>query len=113
MFSFGRLVEHAVSKDGASFGDVLKNPLSIRSIAYNDTRMALFCYQLNTLNLDNEVGIKNQLWLSSEFQIGPSKRDSIPSNVEFLENDLKQLIAFLLYGETEVEETSQQIKTVI
>ncbi|XP_028401462.1 39S ribosomal protein L37, mitochondrial-like [Dendronephthya gigantea] len=113
MFSFGRLVEHAVSKNGASFGDVLQNPLSMRSIAYNDTRMALLCYQLNTLNFDNELGIKNQLWLSPEFQIGPSKRDLNVDSLEFSDNDLKQLIAFLLYGEAEGEETLEQIKTII
>jgi hypothetical protein len=107
MFSFGRLVERAICKNGASFGDVLQSPMSIRSIVFNDQKIALLCYQLNTLDFDNDEGVKNQLWLSPEFSISFLNGDAGHSknlqdgNTEFPENEFKELVALLLYGEGE------------
>ena len=110
MFSFGQLVQRAVCNGGAKFGDTLQNPMSIRSIVYNDRKMALLCYQLNTLDFDNDEGLKNQLWLSSDFPVsflngdaGHSKNlpDTNMDALEFRENEVKELVALLLYGEGE------------
>ena len=110
MFSFGRLVERAVCRDGANFGNMLQNPLSIRSIVYNGKKMALLCYQLNTLDFDNNEGVKNQLWLSPEFptfftnaEDRESKNllSSDKEGVDFPQNDFKELAALFLYGEGE------------
>lgn len=112
MFSFGRLVERAVCKDRASIGETLQSPMSIRSIVYNDKKMTLLCYQLNTLDFDNDEGVKNQLWLSPEFPIPFLKRD-LDQHVDCLEipeKDLKELAAFLLYGQD--KETKPQSSVV-
>ena len=114
MFSFGRLVAHAVCNNGESFGYRLQKPLSIRSIVYNDQKIALLCYQLNTLDFDNDEGVKNQLWLSPEFPIsflssessgyrGHSKKAANKNMgvTEFPENELKELVALLVFSEGE------------
>ena len=121
MFSFGRLVERAVFKDGANFGDTLQNPMSIRSIVYNDKKMALLCYQLNTLDFDNDEGIKNQLWLSPEFQISFTKSSEeesknlsykVKDDVDFPENEFKELVGLLLYSEAEGADLQQESSVV-
>ena len=121
MFSFGRLVERAVFKDGANFGDTLQNPMSIRSIVYNDKKMALLCYQLNTLDFDNDEGIKNQLWLSPEFQISFTKSNEeesknlsykVKDDVDFPENEFKELVGLLLYSEAEGADLQQESSVV-
>ena len=120
IFSFGQLIARAICKEGARFGDLLPNPISIRSIVFNDQKMALLCYQLNTLDFDNDEGVKNQVWLSTEFPISFPQEDAEQSKnllphlntsaLEFPENEFKELVALLLYGQG--EEALQQTSVV-
>ena len=122
MFSFGQLIERAVCKGGASFGNLLPNPMSIRCIVYNDQKMALLCYQLNTLDFDKDEGVKNQVWLSPEFPIcfteayalqSKSLPDTNTDSQKFPENEFKELVALLLYGQDLCDNVELQQSSVM
>lgn len=108
MFSFGRLVERAICRNKAKLGETLEHPLSLRSVVSNNDKMALLCYQLNTLDFESDDGVKNQLWLVPEISIKryytktkPSVDQAEESRVlKFQsENEFGTLVALLLYGE--------------
>ena len=108
MFSFGRLVERAVSLNKASFGESLEYPLCIRSLVYNRDRMALLCYQLNTLDFESDEGVKNQLWLMSEIPMYVENKTKTEHSLDeakksgirqFPEDGFKTLVRLFLYGE--------------
>ena len=103
MFSFARLAERAISYNKESLGETLKYPLSLRSVVYNENKMAALCYQLNTLDFENDEGIKNQLWLIPEIPIPTARLDEAKELrvVKFPEDQYKALIAMFLYGEND------------
>lgn len=63
MFTFGRLAAEALNQ-GASLGDNLEKPLTAQCIAMDGIRLSFLSYQLNTLDLENNDGIKNMAWIS-------------------------------------------------
>ncbi|XP_068732869.1 large ribosomal subunit protein mL37-like [Montipora capricornis] len=63
MFSFGRLAAEALNQ-GASLGGNLEKPLTTQCIATDGIRLSFLCYQLNTLDLENDDGIKNMVWIT-------------------------------------------------
>ena len=122
MFSFGQLIQNAVCEGVALFGNSLPNPVSIRCIVYNDQKMALLCYQLNTLDFDSDEGIKNQVWLSPEFPIcftegvavqSKNLPDKNTETLKFPENEFKELVALLLYGQGLCDNVELQQSSVI
>ena len=63
MFTFGRLAAEALNR-GASLGDHLERPLTAQCITSDGIRLSFLSYQLNTLDFENDSGIKNMVWVS-------------------------------------------------
>jgi len=63
MFTFAHLVASAIRYHGNALGQVLKQPLTAQCIITNGFKMSLLCYQLNTLDLRVDSGVKNIVWL--------------------------------------------------
>ncbi|XP_031556622.1 39S ribosomal protein L37, mitochondrial-like [Actinia tenebrosa] len=77
MNMFGVLVSKAIS-DGNFVGQHLGTPLTTQCVITNGTEVVLMCYQLNTLSLQEDHGIKNLAWSSEKmnFFTSPEKNDS-------------------------------------
>ena len=63
MFTFAQLVAHALNYDGNKLGQVLEQPLAAQCIITNGIKLSFLCFQLNTLDLVNDDGVKNMVWL--------------------------------------------------
>ena len=64
MFTFAHLVAKALSCHSNKMGEVLQQPLAAQCVVTNGIKTSLLCYQLNTLDLKNDDGVKNMVWLN-------------------------------------------------
>lgn len=62
---FGVLASKAMS-DGALLGQHLSTPLTTQCIVSSGKEVVLMCYQLNTLSLQEDHGIKNFAWATKK-----------------------------------------------
>ena len=110
MFSFGRLAAEALNQ-GTRLGNDLEKPLVTQCIATDGIRLSFLCYQLNTLDLENNNGIKNMVWITpGEFMYikplikeipGIRKRDPPTYEVElqgFNDNCFEMFVKMMLNG---------------
>lgn len=65
MGMFGVLASKAMS-DGVLPGQHLSMPLTTRCVISNGKEVVLMCYQLNTLSLQEDHGIKNFAWATKK-----------------------------------------------
>jgi hypothetical protein len=72
---FGVLVSKAIS-DGNLVGQHLKVPLTTQCVISNGKETVLMCYQLNTLSLQEDHGIKNCAWGTEKINIFTSSEDN-------------------------------------
>ena len=47
----------------------LPEPISVQCVNLSDTALNFTCFQLNTLNFDNDQGIKNFVWFDTGNQL--------------------------------------------
>ncbi|EDO38360.1 predicted protein [Nematostella vectensis] len=69
MFTFARLVAEATCNHGYKMGEDLEEPLTGQCIMTNGIRLSFLCFQLNTLDLRSDEGVKNMVWLKSGVQM--------------------------------------------
>ena len=64
MFTFAHLVAKALSCQGNKLGEVVQEPLTAQCVVTNGIKTSLLCYQLNTLDFENDDGVKNIVWVN-------------------------------------------------
>lgn len=74
MSMFGILVSKAIS-DGNFVGQHLETPLMTQCVISNGKEIVLMCYQLNTLSLQEDHGIKNLAWATDKMDFFTSPEE--------------------------------------
>ena len=105
MFQFAYLAAHAVLRQGVKFGETLKNPLTMQSICFGGRVVYFSCFQLNTLDLEGDSGIKNIVWQKnmklyedvnlhhSQSKVTDYNRECFKTMLEFMINYDRQALA--------------------
>ncbi|XP_074653079.1 large ribosomal subunit protein mL37-like [Tubulanus polymorphus] len=65
MFAFGRAVARAKAKYGANVTN-LPEPVTVQGIKTDGEKFHFVCFQLNTLNINSNDGIKNLVWIDKD-----------------------------------------------
>lgn len=97
MFQFAYLASYAMLHQGARFGDVLDTPLTMQSIAFSGKVMFLNCFQLNTLDLNSDDGVKNMAWQHADrlYTTVVSPNKDAPNKLKVVDFNKDCFVAFL------------------
>ena len=65
MYLFTHLTTDLTQRQGKQYGEVLEDPVAAQAIVTNGKRFHFIWYQLNTLDLRDDSGIKNLVYIES------------------------------------------------
>ena len=101
MYLFTHLTTDLTQRQGKCYGDILENPVSAQALVTNGKRFHFIWYQLNTLDLKDDSGIKNLVYIESppwlyRKIVTKAGNDSQKYLTEMKEETLKLLLTLLL-----------------
>lgn len=100
LYLFTHLTADLTQRQGKQYGDILDNPVAAQAIITNGKRFHFIWYQLNTLDLKDDSGIKNLVYIESPpwlyRKIKTKENDNQKYLTEIKEEALKLLLTVLL-----------------
>lgn len=100
MYLFTHLTTDLIQRQGKRYGDILENPVATQAIITNGKRFHFIWYQLNTLDLKDDSGIKNLVHIESPPWLYKKIKTKENDNKKFLtevkEETLKWFLTLLL-----------------
>ena len=100
MYLFTHLTTDLTQRQGKQYGDILEDPVAAQAIVTNGKRFHFIWYQLNTLDLRDDNGIKNLVYIESPpwlYRKIKSKEDDNKKHLtEMKEETAKWLLTVLL-----------------
>uniref|UniRef100_A0A8C7XJV1 Large ribosomal subunit protein mL37 n=1 Tax=Oryzias sinensis TaxID=183150 RepID=A0A8C7XJV1_9TELE len=69
MFAFGNALARAHKLYGTEPRSLLQRPITVQAVGSNGRIFQFLVFQLNTTDLDQDDGIKNQMWLDADVEL--------------------------------------------
>uniref|UniRef100_A0A3P9KYX6 Large ribosomal subunit protein mL37 n=1 Tax=Oryzias latipes TaxID=8090 RepID=A0A3P9KYX6_ORYLA len=69
MFAFGNALARAHKLYGTEPQSLLQRPITVQAVGSNGRIFQFLVFQLNTTDLDQDDGIKNQMWLDADVEL--------------------------------------------
>lgn len=100
LYLFTHLTTDLTQRQGKRYGDVLENPVAVQAIVTNGKRFHFIWYQLNTLDLRDDSGIKNLVHIESPpwlyRKVKTKENDHLKYLTEMKEETLRSFLTILL-----------------
>jgi len=109
-YSFAHAMTYALSK-GAKMGEDLEQPIPMQCLVFNGTSFYFVCYQLNTLNFDdNNNNIKNFTWILPDQYLYEKVHDKLSECSDFTDFTSKR-VSLMDYDRTKLTETFENVQS--
>lgn len=109
-YSFAHALTYALA-NGETMGEDLKQPVPIQSLVFDGSSFYFICYQLNTLNFDdNNSNIKNFVWVQPDVFLYEKVHDKPSQCEDFIDYTAKR-VSLVDYNRKRLTDTFEDERT--
>jgi len=88
LYSFAHAYLHALSKPENTPGMKEIEPVNIQCVISDGRILSFICHQLNTLNFQDETGVKNFLWIDDNIEMFKYAHLKVPGNKKYKDSEV-------------------------
>ena len=82
-YTFAHAYVHALSMPQNTPGKKEIEPVSVQCVISDGRKVAFICHQLNTLDFENDTGIKNFTWIDDDIEMFKYAHLKIPGSKKY------------------------------